>query len=615
MILPLADPNPAVAEFFAGVETLPALLARRATLTPSAKAFYTQATDGTWTATTWSEFAGDVAVLSEAFARHGVARTGRVGILAGTSLGWEAAQMAALSCGATVAGIDPYYPDALINELIAELGLGALIVENAAALNRVSPSNLDRLTFVALIHRTATDTEDRFPTLAGLRTQTARSADWASGAETTMPALVAFSSGSTGSPKPVLYTHSQVVHACRCILETYPEVAPGAHLVCWLPLANLFQRMINFCAAARGAVRYMVEDPRRVMDVVRIANPEIFVAVPRFCEKLHAGMMQRVEANALTARIVKQAMALGSALYEEESGGKRMSPLKRTTAALADRLILARLRAVMGARIKFIVSGSAPMPRWLLNRYSAIGVPVLEAYGVSENLVPVAANRLTDRKAGTVGKPVGDNDVRIASDGEVQVRGRGVFDATIGENRARVQALTEDGYLATGDLGYFDEEGFLTLHGRRAEAYKNAQGRWIVLAQIEAALRRLPGIEHAAAIKVDADRLIGVLALGQDAESAGPSDMQNVPATEDSLSAALRARLPHELATLPRAMWPAALLIVRAGFSPATGELTTNFKLRRSAIGEKFAGPLRALAARIEDPRNGAVDALPLYFL
>jgi len=614
MIHRAAESAASLAQVFAGIDTLPDLLARRAALTPSAPAYFTERPDGVWTAKTWSEFRNDVAAIALQFRRHGVASGSRIGILARTSLGWETAQMAALACGATVAGIDPYYPDTLINELVRQLGLTTLIVEDASTFGRLSAANRNRFEFVVYVGDDVGQDHGRVPGLDKLRANGSGAAAWNPEARPGAAALVAFSSGSTGKPKPILYTHSQVVHACRSILELYPELSPGTHLVCWLPLANLFQRMINFCAIAKGAASYMVEDPRQVMDVVPIASPEVFVAVPRFCEKLHAGVMQRVGERPLIAGLVERAIALGTALRAARPGETRISLTKRVVATLADRVVLARLRGVMGKRIKFIISGSAPMPRWLLDRFSAIGIPVLEAYGVSENLVPVAANRLAERKAGTVGRPVGDNEVRIASDGEVQVRGQGVFLPTLGENGASAAALTADGFLATGDLGSVDGDGFLTLLGRRTETFKNAQGRWVSLTQIEAVLRQLPEVEHAVAIRMPGDRLIAVLALSQSVRGIPAGAPPDAAELERRLGGTLRGHLARALSTLPSAMRPIGFLVVSGGFTPETGEITTNLKLRRTAIAEKFAEPLRRLANETDSLPSDASAAPLLTF-
>jgi long-chain acyl-CoA synthetase len=236
------------------------------------------------------------------------------------------------------------------------------------------------------------------------------------------------------------------------------------------------------------------------------------------------------------------------------------------------------------------------MPRWLLDWFGAIGIPVLEAYGTSENLVPIAANTLTQRRAGTVGKPVGDNEVRIGDDGQVQVRGFGVFDPRLPDNAARASAVGDDGFLSTGDLGAFDDDGFLTLRGRRAEVFKNAQGRWVSLPMIEAALRRIPPVEHAAVVRLARDRLVGVLALTQGTEAGAA--LKDSEIARERVESALLDRLTHAVNAMPAAMRPIAFIVVCAGFSPASGELTTNLKLRRAAIEARVAAPLAQIASQ-----------------
>lgn len=613
MTHPFPEHIGAIPSFFDDIDTLPALFARRAERTPSAPAFLVQRGDSVWNPINWEMLQQDVVALSEGFAGVGIGTGKRVGILARTSVEWEIAQRAILRCGGIVAGIDPYYPDELVDSLVAQLELTALLVEDEATLLRIPESTRRRLAFIAFLKETRSPTNPDIPTLQNLcATRQQRVMILRPMPSANTPALIAFSSGSTGQPKPIVYTHAQVVHACRSILDVYPELSDSTRLVCWLPLANLFQRIINFCATAKGASSFIVADPRRVMEVLPIAKPEVFMAVPRFCERVHEAMMQRIAKRPGVRRMVEAAIALAAEVRDADSKRRPIAPVKRIAFGLADRFVLARLRAVFGGNLRFIVSGSAPMPHWLLDRFDAIGIPVLEAYGVSENIVPIAANRLGDRRPGTVGKPVGDNQVRIARDGQVEVRGRGNFDPSQEENAARAADIDNDGYLATGDVGSFDSDGYLVLQGRRAEAYKNAQGRWISLPLVEAALRRVEPIEYAAVIRLPDERLVAVLALmsGMPMEPApGPV------AVESSMGHALRTGLERELVKLPIAMRPIAFVVVCRGFSPATGELTTNLKLRRGAIAERVAGHIDELRFLRDAQSDTARRAILLRFI
>jgi long-chain acyl-CoA synthetase len=420
------------------------------------------------------------------------------------------------------------------------------------------------------------------------------------------PALIAFSSGSTGRPKPVVYTHTQVLHACRSILETYPELAPGTRLVCWLPLANLFQRMVNFCGMMNGATSFIVGDPRDVMQVLPIARPEVLVAVPRFCEKVHAGIMDQLSRRPKVARLVESVIDNNSRTRPD---GLFRAGVRRLLFSAVDALVLSRMRGAFGGQLRFIVSGSAPMPTWLLERFEALGIPVLEAYGVSENIVPIAANRYASRRAGTVGQPVGDNVVRISPEGEVQVKGEGVFRPALQDSPPRSDAFTDDGFLATGDLGHFDDAGFLVLEGRRSEVFKNAQGRWIALPVVEAALRRVPGVEHAAVLRLDDDSLVGVLAVPRDDSRTAPDE------TRQRLGEALCDDLERVVHDLPTAMRPSAYVVVCRGFSPIGEEVTTNLKLRRAAIAARVAGPLTELRARLSSRSPEGHGRVPVMYV
>ena len=194
---------------------------------------------------------------------------------------------------------------------------------------------------------------------------------------------------------------------------------------------------------------------------------------------------------------------------------------------------------------------------------------------------------------------MGDNELRIGSNGEVQVRGFGVFDPALAENAMRRGAITSDGFLVTGDLGSMDGDGFLTLRGRASEIFKNPQGRWVSLPLLEAALREVPHVEHAAAIRMLDDRLGSVVTLRNDVRQGGEAD-------DLRLQQSLRERVEEALSQVPPANRPLAILVVKGAFSPASGEITTNLKLRRHAIASRYDTKLQTLVAS-RDPASSAV--------
>ena len=568
---------------------------QRARMTPERAAFHVLNAERTWSPVDWATCAARVRSLAAAFAAAGIGRGDRVAICAGTSLGWELAQMGALFAGASVVGLDPAYPDAELARLFGESGARALVARDAATLARLPSGALRGCRLVATVEDAPGAANPPARALSDLA-QTAAPRDAQPQARPDDEALVVYSSGTTGTPKAIAFRHDQLSIALQEILDAFGDIDAQSTLVCWLPLANLFQRMINFAAMARGAASYLVEDPRKVMEHVADANPRVFVGVPRFFEKLRAGIIDRIEAGSrLNGFVARRAIALGDRRARALRSAKRPSFVTRSLWPLADRWVLARIRAAFGANLRYFISGSAPMPLWLLEWFDAIGLPVLEAYGVSENIVPMATNRHGERRLGTVGKPMRVHEVRLADDGEILVRGPGV---------AAGMQLRDGpggaGFFATGDLGEFDADGFLRLVGRKADVFKTSTGRWVSPADIEGRLARLPGVEHALVVGAARKAVVALLAIADAKGSAGSRFLADGDANARDR---LAEDVDRALADLAPHLHPAGLLIVpAAAFSVAGGELTTNLKLRRPHVERRFATLIESLYRALDRP-------------
>jgi len=590
-------------EFFAGIETIPALLHKRVVRTPHSIAHYTQDQDGQWQSTTWRDLALAVDDMATRLASLGLRGGDRLAILAATSQDWEIFQIAAMKIGAAVIGIDPYYPAEQVNLILSDLTPAALIVGDSTLLAQIEPVARGRMRFIVML-AAASEDNGSVLSLASLKTSAGYAhASTAGGPPSSSdPAVIVFSSGTTGTPKPIVYTHAQVCLACRAILDAFDDIDTDCRLVCWLPMANLFQRIINFCAIGKGAITYIVNDPRWVMESLPVANPHLFVAVPRFFERIYRGIEERLDALPRpVAAAIKAALDASVRDHRLRSAGHHVPWPTRVLAGLARRTVVKRLRGIMGNNLKYIVSGSAPCPRWILDTYAGLGIPILEAYGQSENIIPIAANVIGGCKPGTVGRPLRYNEIRLSDEGVVEVRGPGVFDPQLGENRLRA-SLKPDGYLVTGDLGEIDADGFLTLTGRQSELFKGANGRWISPADIEATLRRVAYVEQAAVTVQQDGIVIAVVAVSLTAYPHATATSAHGPDLVLHDSNALEATLTDfekELAALARPLWPHGLLLTSRQFSIEGGEITTNFKLRRAAIAQKYQAELTDLAREI----------------
>jgi long-chain acyl-CoA synthetase len=561
--------------------TIPGMLRTRAKSTPVDPALWSLSTESKWCATTWREYDKTVLGISQGLRGLALRPGDRVGILAPSSRYWDFTQMGILAAGGVVVGIDPYDTNEHINDIVTRCQLAGLVVEQPQLLDRLDNAVRQKLRFVISIAAAST------AGVHGLDNIIRNGEDDQQSEEISIrpddPATIIFTSGTTGTPKGIQYSHRQVCLAAASMLEAFEDIRQGSRLACWLPLSNLFQRMINICAIGRGAQTYYVEKPQDIMRYVGLIEPHIFIGVPRFYEKLYTGIRQKIEQLPSWQQcIVNWALNEGDSHASALRAGQSQGAFKRFRHALADRLVLTRLRGIMGRNLRYLVSGSAPMPRWLLDRFHGMGLLVLEAYGMSENIVPVAANRPDAFRFGTVGRSMPGSDVRLGPDNELLVRGPGVFNGYYDDTTEK-SSVGPEGYLASGDFATIDSDGFITLTGRKSEIFKTSTGRRIAPSGIEVFLSPIPFVDHAVVIGAGHQFLVAILVVSAEATDSVASPN----AGEANLlrhCERIRNSAQQFLAPLPDYQRPAGLLITRCPFTIAGGELTSNLKLRRGAI-------------------------------
>lgn len=579
----------------AASDTVPAWLLRRARQTPSYPAYWQRGPGGDWSSATWGEVTEHVRSLAGHLHRLGLRGGDRVAIMLPTLPEWEYCQLAVLSLGGVVVGLDAHDAPGNLRHILQTVAPRVLITTTPAQLEQLVALHASAPTVLVTLETPS------IPDVHCIRDWLAQTiappAHWPMPAPE-QDATIIFTSGSTGQPKGIAYSHRQLCMAGEAIVARYPGIGEDARLACWLPLSNLFQRIINLCAVREGAQSYFVDDPREIARRLPEIRPALFIGVPRFYEKLYAGIRSEIARQPFLVRnLVEAAWRIGERCRQTQRQGKSPHPILGLVHALADRLVLARIRSVMGADLRFMVSGSAPMPAWLLDKLHGLGWLVLEAYGISECVVPIATDTPSAYRFGSVGRPLPDNHVRLAEDGEVLVRGEGVFRGYYGlaENEASLDA---DGYLHTGDLGRFDEEGYLWLTGRKSEIFKTSTGRRIAPVPVESRLKQLAYVEQA--VVVGRNRPVPVALLCLDL-SALPGRGEH-----ESLSTDVLERIRRDLAatceTLPESQRPAAVLVTRQGLSIAAGELTSNLKLRRAAIESRFEEHINTLYDHLARP-------------
>lgn len=563
---------------------------------------------------TWHDFELRAATLSIALRERGLQPGERVGIIAPSSERWDWVQMGILGARGVVVGLDPHDMGARLSDIALRAGVTVLVAATPELVGKFEASARSDLRLVVVFDGDPAATGSDATVSLGrmLEPLIDAAGDW-DRAQPDDTATILFTSGTTGEPKGIAYTHRQMCMTVGALLDAFVDIREGSRLACWLPLANIFQRMVDICAIGRGAQTWYVENPREIMRWIARIDPRIFIGVPRFYEKLYAGIEERIASSPAWMRgAIRWAIAAGSTRARALRRGDEPGALDRLRFAVADALVLRRIRRVMGNELRYMISGSAPMPRSLLERFDALGFSVLEGYALSENVIPIATNTPSAMRFGTVGRPMRGNEVRIAADGEVKVRGPGVFAGYYGE-ASPPDSVDADGFLATGDLGEIDAEGFLSLTGRKSEIVKTSTGRRIAPVHVESVLRQVPAVEHAVVFgagRAAPVALISVAATFVDGAEAGERGGGNDAARKLlAASARLRADLRRVAQELPAWQRPEGLVVTTRPLTIEAGELTSNLKLRRPAIERAWGTLLGELDRRLAEASG---DAWPI---
>ena len=567
--------------------TVSRLLEQRATDTPNGVAFQREAEDGTWQPTLWHEFAARVDALARAMHTSGLRKGDRLALIAPVSLEWELLHHAALAMGLVVVGLDAHDLPERLAVMVEQADVTAFVVSDTRVLSKVRAERLIGCRFLLALGSPlgAMPNSQRWLSLDAFEAMSSACVARPAAPSPDDFATIIFTSGTTGAPKGIAYRHDQVCLAVEAIRDAFSFVSADGRLLCWLPLSNLFQRMVSLAGLRQGAATYLLADPRRVMQVVARVSPDIFVGVPRFYEKLYDGLRDTIAAMPpLKQKLVAWAWAIGrhKSLCQREN---RRAPHWLSGAyAVADRVVLARMRNVMGTRLRFLVTGSAPMPKHLMEEFHALGWVLLEAYGLSENVMPMTMNQPDAYRLGSVGRPMPGNELTVAADGTVMVRGPCMFSGYL--DNADPPPFDPEGYYSTADLGNFDPDGYLHLTGRSGDLIKTSTGRRISPTGVEEQLRRVPGVDQAVLIGSGRKFLMALCTTAN-----GPLNS----ATFEQMKTALQM----QVSTIYENERPVGIALIERPFSVDRRELTPNLKLRRAAIEEIHAATIQRLLDEI----------------
>lgn len=583
--------------------SIPAMILERAAAAPDRVLFSIPSAAGPSASVTAEEFSRMVLSCAAGLVAAGIHAGDRVAILSHCRFEWTLMDCAIWGAGAVPVPIYETSAPAQISWILEDSSAVAVIAENDELAARIAAVSADLPRFVIerdCVTDIVSRATDESRAEAAVRSSRIRADDLAT---------IIYTSGTTGRPKGCALTHRNFLDVSRSAAIALPDVvgAKGASTVLFITLAHVFARFISVMCLDQGIRVAHEANTARLVQALAEAKPTFLLAVPRVFEKVYNQAAQKAE-SAGRGRVFRRAAAVAIA-YSRCIDAGRIPLQTRIAHAVFDRLVYRTLRAALGGRATHAISGSAPLGDRLGHFYRGIGLTVLEGYGLTETTAPITVNTPTACRIGTVGRPLPGAEVRIAASGEIEVRGSGLFNGYENNPDATAEALTQDGWFRTGDIGALTD-GFLTITGRSKELIVTAAGKNVAPAVLEDRIRAHPIVSQVVVVG-DARPFIAAL-VTLDHEML-PAWLQNRGVDPDELDAAAMAAHPLVGERIQAAVDRANAHVSRAesirkwallphDLTEASGHLTPSLKVKRDAVLRDFAAELEAIYAQPGPP-------------
>jgi len=414
-------------------------------------------------------------------------------------------------------------------------------------------------------------------------------------------ATLVYTSGTTGPPKGCMLTHANFLSATamyRGQLEL-DDVQPVIYM--FLPLAHVLARLVQTVVLdVGGTLAYWSGDSTKILEEVVAVAPTHFVAVPRIYEKMHTGVVSAVESSGPHVRLLfAWALEVGRRARRAERVGKSRGYLASARLRVADRVALAKVRALFGERLQMALVGAAPIDHELLEFFDACGVSVLEGYGMTESCAAATLNPSKAPRFGTVGRALPGSEVKVTEDGEILMRGPHVFAGYHGDPEA-TRAMLIDGWLQSGDLGELSSDGYLAVTGRKKDLIITSSGKNVTPVNIENALRGTRWLSEAVVYGDRKPYLVCMVTLDPDetpklAQQLGVSADMKSMARDASVREVIQAAIDNANTRFARIEQVKRFVILDHDLTQAAGELTPTFKTKRAFVYERYANVFDAL--------------------
>jgi long-chain acyl-CoA synthetase len=589
-------------------QTVPTQFAATVAQHASLTALRWRKADDSWGELTFGDYADQACRVAAGLGQLGVGAGDRVVLMMRNRPEFHIADMGAMLAGATPISIYNSSAPEQVEYLVGHCQAKVAVLEDIGFLERFLKvrSELPNLEHIVLLE----DPDGLAPSDVQAWTSLleASPVDFDAATRVVTPgdlATVIYTSGTTGPPKGVMLSHYNVVWTAESLYRCFQrDDTAGMRMVSYLPMAHIAERMTSHYQNALFAYEVTTcPEPTRIAEYLREVHPQVMFGVPRIWEKIYAGVSAALAADPEKKQKFDEAVAAATPLVEKRDRGEALTEEEQGTWDFLDAVAFTTVRGLVGLdAVEFAITGAAPIPPELITWFRSIGVPLSEIYGMSENTGPMTWEPFRV-KVGYVGPALPGVDVRLEEDGEVVCRGGLVFQGYLNDPEKTAEALDDDGWLHTGDIGVFDDDGYLKIVDRKKELIITAGGKNISPANIEAALKSFPLIGQAAVIGDNRPFISALLVL--DPEVA-PAWAKQHGIEVDTL--AELAAHPDVLAEVQRCVDEAnqrfsqvervkKFTVLAEEWMPDSEELTPTMKLKRRGINQKYAADLEALYA------------------
>ncbi|MCH7959032.1 MAG: long-chain fatty acid--CoA ligase [Candidatus Hydrogenedentes bacterium] len=593
-------------------KTISDLFRRRAEASADRVA-YEHEVDGAWNPVTWGEYGRAVKMAALGLNALGLEPGERVAVWGDTMPQWTVIDLATMSLGGSTAGIyqtcTPEQGAYIINDAEATVVVvdGPERLEKALAVRNETPS--------VKYYVTWGEGEDPAAGVYSYAHMLTRGEEAAAAGSTLYEdcvdrsqaedtAVLIYTSGTTGPPKGALLSHKNCLFCCRAINQR-TELTIDDCNIAFLPMSHVAEHVVSFLSRIYlGNKAFFMPDLARFTEVAQAKQPTVIMAVPRLWEKAYAAIMERRDtASPLRQAIFDWGVAQGAKVWEHTDAGRSIPGGLAMRHRLADKLVLSKIRDALGGKVKFLGSGAAPIAKEIVVFFNASGMPLVEAYGMTETAGITHINAPGKYRIGTVGTVLDGLECMLAEDGEILVRGDAIFQGYLNQPEATAEAIDKEGWMHTGDIGEVDEDGFLRITDRKKNLLITAGGKNVAPSNIELLVNRDPAISQVLVIGDRRKFLSALITISEEEiERLRTSDDFNGQSAEeivqsDEIVRRVQTAVTEANKELARYEQIKKYKILPREFTVEDGEMTPTMKLKRKVIEKDYAADIEAFYA------------------